>query len=47
MSAGVKQDQTLIDTEKHLVTPHAPLGFGLTLAASMLFAMPYTGAGIK
>lgn len=37
----------LMTAEKHLVTPHAPLGFGLTLSASMLFAMPYTGAGIK
>jgi hypothetical protein len=30
-----------------MVTPHAPLGFGLTLFVITLFSIEYTGTGIK
>jgi hypothetical protein len=34
-------------TEKHLLTPHAPLGFAFTLFALTLGTIEYTGTGLK
>lgn len=33
--------------EKHVMTPHAPLGFGITMFVIVLFSVEYTGCGIK
>ncbi|RSH93420.1 hypothetical protein EHS25_007776 [Saitozyma podzolica] len=37
----------MLGAEKHMVTPHAPLGFGLTLFVITLFSIEYTGTGIN
>lgn len=41
------QGPKLIRTEKHNLTPMAPLGFGFTLFVVMLWSIGFTGGAVK
>lgn len=46
-TAALTMSVLMLAAEKHLMTPQAPLGFGLTLFVVMLFSVQFTGGAVK
>jgi len=46
-TAALTMSVLMLAAEKHLFTPQAPLGFGLTLWVVMLFSIQFTGGAVN